>query len=98
MVFYRLNVQLRIKSFFCECVCGEMFLIASTVVADWVVSVPAESAISTGVSSVIDVVITAIAAAGTGLRSCSLEFIAICFNISQKKNQSDFHNLTHLNK
>ena len=92
MVFYRLNVQLRIKSFFCECVCVEMFLIASTVVADWVVSVPAESAISTGVSSVIDVVITAIAAAGTGLRSCSLEFIAICFYISKESVRFSLYN------
>jgi hypothetical protein len=44
-------------------------------VADGMVRVPAESSVSTGVGSVIDVVITAVAAAGTGLRGCSLAFL-----------------------
>lgn len=74
VVFYRLNVQVeRIGPL---CLRDIFYLIAAAAaVADGVVRVPAESSVSTGVGSVIDVVITAVAAAGTGLRGCSLAFL-----------------------
>lgn len=75
VVLYRLNVQVERIAGLYVFVTYTFLIAAAAMVADGMVRVPAESSVSTGVGSVIDVVITAVAAAGTGLRGCSLAFL-----------------------